>query len=181
MNQPRVLAVAQTAAPVLRCWSDVRFEGRRRRHGHEHGDHGDGLLGQRLLRALRLHQAALRAPPPVQGRRRRRRPGLQREAPSRPDPPGRALYLSIYPSCRALRWRPCNQGFCVATNGNQNRFRVGVQVERGTHGLEPSVVTTFPTVKLGDGGQQPPPVQEESQLRYPFALAFALLCSSCFS
>lgn len=67
-------------------------------------------------------------------------------------------------------------------NGNQNRFRVAVvQVERGTHGLEPSVVTTFPTVKLGDGGQQPPPVQEESQLRYPFALAFALLCSSCFS
>ncbi|AQK71435.1 RING-H2 finger protein ATL7 [Zea mays] len=74
-----------------------------------------------------------------------------------------------------------HQGFCMATNGNQNRFRVGVQVERGTHGLEPSVVTTFPTVKLGDGGQQPPPVQEESQLRYPFALAFALLCSSCFS
>lgn len=39
----------------------------------------------------------------------------------------------------------------------------GYNVERGTHGLEPSVVTTFPTVKLGDGGQQPPPVQEESQ------------------
>jgi hypothetical protein len=176
MNQPRVLAVAQTAAPVLRCWSDVRFEGRRRRHGHEHGDHGDGLLGQRLLRALRLHQAALRAPPPVQGRRRR--PGLQREAPSRPGPPGRALYLSILP-CSSMA--TVHQGFCMATNGNQNRFRVGVQVERGTHGLEPSVVTTFPTVKLGDGGQQPPPVQEESQLRYPFALAFALLCSSCFS
>ncbi|XP_039843437.1 putative RING-H2 finger protein ATL69 isoform X2 [Panicum virgatum] len=33
-------------------------------------------------------------------------------------------------------------------------------VERGIHGLEPSVVTTFPTVKLGDGGPQRPPVQE---------------------
>ncbi|XP_066331577.1 putative RING-H2 finger protein ATL69 isoform X2 [Miscanthus floridulus] len=40
----------------------------------------------------------------------------------------------------------------------------GYNVERGIHALEPSVVTTFPTVKLGDGGgQQPPPVQEESQ------------------
>ncbi|XP_066383027.1 RING-H2 finger protein ATL39-like [Miscanthus floridulus] len=41
----------------------------------------------------------------------------------------------------------------------------GYNVERGIHGLEPSVVRTFPTVKLGDGdgGQQPPPVQEESQ------------------
>ncbi|CAD6244428.1 unnamed protein product [Miscanthus lutarioriparius] len=51
----------------------------------------------------------------------------------------------------------------------------GYNVERGIHGLEPSVVTTFPTVKLGDGGgQQPPPVQEESQLRYPslFLLLF---------
>jgi hypothetical protein len=38
-------------------------------------------------------------------------------------------------------------------------------VERGIHGLEPSVVTTFPTVKLGDGGPQRPPVQE-AQLRY---------------
>ncbi|KAJ1279361.1 hypothetical protein BS78_04G149800 [Paspalum vaginatum] len=38
-------------------------------------------------------------------------------------------------------------------------------VERGIHGLEPSVVTSFPTVKLGDGGGGPqrPPVQEESQ------------------
>ncbi|WVZ75186.1 hypothetical protein U9M48_023268 [Paspalum notatum var. saurae] len=39
-------------------------------------------------------------------------------------------------------------------------------VERGIHGLEPSVVTSFPTVKLGDdggGGAQRPPVQEESQ------------------
>jgi len=35
-----------------------------------------------------------------------------------------------------------------------------IQVERGIHGLEPSVVTTFPTVKLGDGGPQRPPVQE---------------------
>jgi len=58
---------------------------------------------------------------------------------------------------------------------------VAVQVERGIHGLEPSVVTTFPTVKLGDGdgdgGQQTPPVQEESQLRYPkpFSLALPLL------
>ncbi|KAF8693290.1 hypothetical protein HU200_038674 [Digitaria exilis] len=36
-------------------------------------------------------------------------------------------------------------------------------VERGIQGLEPSVVTTFPTVKLGDGGggQQRPEVQEE--------------------
>ncbi|PUZ75905.1 hypothetical protein GQ55_1G247700 [Panicum hallii var. hallii] len=33
-------------------------------------------------------------------------------------------------------------------------------VERGIHGLQPSVVTTFPTVKLGDGGPQRPPVQE---------------------
>lgn len=55
----------------------------------------------------------------------------------------------------------------MKTDGNQNRFCVAVQVERGIHGLEPSVVTTFPTVKLGDGGQQPPPVQEESQLRCP--------------
>nr|CAB3449919.1 unnamed protein product [Digitaria exilis] len=40
-----------------------------------------------------------------------------------------------------------------------------VNVERGIQGLEPSVVTTFPTVKLGDGGggQQRPEVQEESQ------------------
>nr|CAB3446749.1 unnamed protein product [Digitaria exilis] len=38
-----------------------------------------------------------------------------------------------------------------------------VNVERGIHGLEPSVVTTFPTLKLGDGGQQRPEVQEESQ------------------
>ncbi|CAL5021690.1 unnamed protein product [Urochloa decumbens] len=39
-----------------------------------------------------------------------------------------------------------------------------VSVERGIHGLEPSVVTAFPTVKLGDGGpQQRPEVQEESQ------------------
>ncbi|CAN6238292.1 unnamed protein product [Urochloa humidicola] len=40
-----------------------------------------------------------------------------------------------------------------------------VSVERGIHGLEPSVVTAFPTVKLGDGApqQRPPPVQEESQ------------------
>lgn len=36
-------------------------------------------------------------------------------------------------------------------------------VERGIHGLEPSVVTSFPTVKLGDGGPQRPPAQEESQ------------------
>ena len=64
----------------------------------------------------------------------------------------------------------------MKANGNQNRFCVAVQVERGIHGLEPSVVRTFPTVKLGDGdgGQQPPPVQEESQLRYPslFLLLF---------
>ncbi|OEL16704.1 hypothetical protein BAE44_0022276 [Dichanthelium oligosanthes] len=32
----------------------------------------------------------------------------------------------------------------------------GYNVERGIHGLEPSVVTTFPTVKLGDGGQHRP-------------------------
>jgi hypothetical protein len=32
------------------------------------------------------------------------------------------------------------------------------QVERGIHGLEPSVVTSFPTVKLGDG--------RRGQLRY---------------
>lgn len=71
----------------------------------------------------------------------------------------------------------------MMSNANQNRFFffVAVQVERGIHGLEPSVVTTFPTVKLGDGdgdgGQQPPPVQEESQLRYPkpFSLALPLL------
>jgi hypothetical protein len=51
--------------------------------------------------------------------------------------------------------------------GNQN-LRVTVQVERGIRGLEPSVVTAFPTVKLGDGGgpQLLPPVPEESQLRY---------------
>jgi len=71
----------------------------------------------------------------------------------------------------------------MKANGNQNRFCVAVQVERGIHGLEPSVVRTFPTVKLGDGdgGQQPPPVQEESQLRYPslFLLLFPS-CSSCY-
>ncbi|CAN6244529.1 unnamed protein product [Urochloa humidicola] len=38
-----------------------------------------------------------------------------------------------------------------------------VSVERGIHGMEPSVVTAFPTVKLGDGGPQRPEVQEESQ------------------
>lgn len=38
-----------------------------------------------------------------------------------------------------------------------------VNVERGIHGLQPSVVTTFPTVKLSDGGPQRPPVPEESQ------------------
>ncbi|KAL5665530.1 hypothetical protein ACJX0J_025638, partial [Zea mays] len=90
-----------TAAPVLRCWSDVRFQGRRRRHGHEHGDHGDGLLGQRLLRALRLHQAALRAPPPVQGRRRR--PGLQRGA---RDPRPGAVRGDDLPHRQARRRRP---------------------------------------------------------------------------
>ncbi|XP_066331575.1 putative RING-H2 finger protein ATL37 isoform X1 [Miscanthus floridulus] len=72
-----------------------------------------------------------------------------------PDPP---CYLSILP-CSLIA-----QGFWMKANGNQNRFCVAVQVERGIHALEPSVVTTFPTVKLGDGGgQQPPPVQEESQ------------------
>ena len=55
------------------------------------------------------------------------------------------------------------------------------QVERGIHGLEPSVVTSFPTVKLGDGGgggAQRPPVQEESQLGYrfpPLSLSLPLL------
>ncbi|KAL6634240.1 hypothetical protein ACP70R_026911 [Stipagrostis hirtigluma subsp. patula] len=36
-------------------------------------------------------------------------------------------------------------------------------VERGISGLEPSVVRSFPTVKVGDGGTQRPPAQEESQ------------------
>jgi hypothetical protein len=60
--------------------------------------------------------------------------------------------------------------------GNQN-LRVTVQVERGIRGLEPSVVTAFPTVKLGDGGgpQLLPPVPEESQ----YLTSFLLLLSVC--
>uniref|UniRef100_K3YUN4 RING-type E3 ubiquitin transferase n=1 Tax=Setaria italica TaxID=4555 RepID=K3YUN4_SETIT len=45
----------------------------------------------------------------------------------------------------------------------ESTLRAAVQVERGIHGLQPSVVTTFPTVKLSDGGPQRPPVPEESQ------------------
>lgn len=37
-----------------------------------------------------------------------------------------------------------------------------IQVERGIRGMEPSVVTSFPTVKFGDDSQRPP-AQEESQ------------------
>uniref|UniRef100_A0A0A9G5F5 RING-type E3 ubiquitin transferase n=1 Tax=Arundo donax TaxID=35708 RepID=A0A0A9G5F5_ARUDO len=37
-----------------------------------------------------------------------------------------------------------------------------INVERGINGLEPSVVTSFPTVKFGDRSQLPP-VQEKSQ------------------
>jgi hypothetical protein len=94
-----------------------------------------------------------------------------------PDPTHPSCYLSIFP-CASMTATVHQQGFWMKTNGNQNRFCVAVQVERGIHGLEPSVVTTFPTVKLGDGdgdgGKQPPPVQEESQLRYPslFPLLF---------
>lgn len=51
-----------------------------------------------------------------------------------------------------------------------------VNVERGIHGLQPSVVTTFPTVKLSDGGPQRPPVPEESQLRYQLPPHPPLLC-----
>ncbi|XP_047076983.1 putative RING-H2 finger protein ATL69 [Lolium rigidum] len=38
---------------------------------------------------------------------------------------------------------------------------VAIHVERSVHGMEPSVVTAFPTVKLGDDSQRPP-AQEES-------------------
>ncbi|TVU29894.1 hypothetical protein EJB05_21485 [Eragrostis curvula] len=47
-------------------------------------------------------------------------------------------------------------------------------VERGIHGLEPSVVTSFPTVKLGD---VTPPGQEESQLRHLHP--YLLVCFQC--
>jgi hypothetical protein len=48
------------------------------------------------------------------------------------------------------------------------------QVERGIHGLEPSVVASCPTVKLDDGA----PGREESQLRFQFFLLFFSACSS---
>jgi hypothetical protein len=79
--------------PGVRCWRANVLAGgevdeRRRRHEHEHGDDGDGLLRQRLLRALHLRQAALRPHPPQggpirrrsRGGARRRLPGLQRGA-----------------------------------------------------------------------------------------------------
>lgn len=37
---------------------------------------------------------------------------------------------------------------------------VAIHVERSVHGMEPSVVTAFPTVKLGDDSQRPPAKEE---------------------
>ena len=55
------------------------------------------------------------------------------------------------------------------------------QVERGIRGTEPSVVTTFPTVKFAAGDDsQRPPAQEESQLRR-LHFSFLFMQSSTFS
>lgn len=43
----------------------------------------------------------------------------------RPPAPAHPAVLCTYPSFRALRWRPCNQGFCVATERESESFSCG--------------------------------------------------------
>ena len=53
-----------------------------------------------------------------------------------------------------------------------------IHVERSVRGMEPSVVTAFPTVKFGDDSRRPP-TQEESQLRQ-LQLALVFFLSTVF-
>uniref|UniRef100_J3LDE7 Uncharacterized protein n=1 Tax=Oryza brachyantha TaxID=4533 RepID=J3LDE7_ORYBR len=51
-------------------------------------------------------------------------------------------------------------------------------VERGIRGLEPAVVTTFPTAKFGDGSRPRAAALEESQLRHHQSPPPLLSCTS---
>uniref|UniRef100_I1P0X0 Uncharacterized protein n=1 Tax=Oryza glaberrima TaxID=4538 RepID=I1P0X0_ORYGL len=75
------------------------------------------------------------------------------------------LFIFVRLLCARIHLR-AGQSAAAAAAAHGDAFPA-FSVERGIRGLEPAVVTSFPTAKFGDGGSRPRAAAalEESQLR----------------
>uniref|UniRef100_A0A0E0CLF0 Uncharacterized protein n=1 Tax=Oryza meridionalis TaxID=40149 RepID=A0A0E0CLF0_9ORYZ len=76
------------------------------------------------------------------------------------------LFIFVRLLCARIHLR-AGQSAAAAAAAHGDAFPAAFSVERGIRGLEPAVVTSFPTAKFGDGGSRPRAATaalEESQL-----------------
>uniref|UniRef100_A0A0D9VGL0 RING-type E3 ubiquitin transferase n=1 Tax=Leersia perrieri TaxID=77586 RepID=A0A0D9VGL0_9ORYZ len=73
------------------------------------------------------------------------------------------LFIFVRLLCARIHLRPGHSAAAAAVAAAHADAFPAFTVERGIRGLEPAVVTSFPTAKFGDGSRPSPAALEESQ------------------